>query len=130
MLDPGFHEALLGAVFGDDHSPVFPDVWFLGFLDAAGDELTQNGYERTAIPNTSDVWELDGDTVSNLEPIDAGIPWGAWPLIGFVVLFDATGAEIFRRELEEPYSAAEGVPVSFDAGGVVVSLGLVEEEEE
>lgn len=127
MLTDAFHEALMGAVVGDDHAPTFPDVWFLAFYDENGDELTEAGYQRVAVPNTSQVWEIDGATATNLDPIDAGTPEEAWPDIHFVGLLDDTGTPVFYTPLDDPYGPIEGQAVSLDAGGLTVSLGLEEE---
>lgn len=125
MLTEAFHEALMGAVIGDDHAPTFPDVWFLALYDEAGDELTHDGYQRVAVENTSQVWQIDGDTATNLDPIDVGTPEEPWPDIHSVALLDDTGTPVFHAPLPEPFSVGEAVAVA--PGGLTVTLGLEEE---
>lgn len=130
MLTPEFYEAFMGAIVGDDHAPTFPDVWQIGLFDEHGDELTQDGYERTEVPNTSEVWELDEDTATNLEPVDLGTPGEEWPDIHFAALMNEAGAPVFYAPLGEPVEGVLGQPLAIEPGGLTVTLGLEQDEEE
>src|SRR5690606_36589007 len=112
-------------VVGDDHSPRFPDVWFLGFLDEDEDEITGSGYVRVPIDNNSATWGYDAELVAmvNLDPIGGGTPDADdWPDIHGVALFDESGQRVFTVLLGAPSVPAEGVPLGFEAGVLAISL--------
>jgi len=127
MLELDQYENLLASVVGDDHSPRFPDVWSLGFLDENGDEVEGEGYVRVPVNNDSDTWAFDSEieAMVNIDPIDGGTPTaGDWPDIHGVVLFDESGQRVFTALVVEPYVPIEDEPLGFDAGTVSLSFGL------
>lgn len=127
MLELDQYENLLASVVGDDHSPRFPDVWSLGFLDEEGDEIAGTGYVRVPIGNDSETWEYDAEieAMVNLDPIDGGTPTGDdWPDIHGVALFDESGQRVLTALLLEPFVPVEDEPLGFDAGAISVSFGL------
>lgn len=125
MLELDQYENLLAAIFGDDHSPRFPDVWHLGFVDENDDEITGSGYARVPVANDSDTWGYDGDSdaVANLDPIDGGTPTDDdWPDIHGVVLFDESGQRVFTAFLGAPTIPVEDEPLGIEAGALTISL--------
>lgn len=122
MLSDEYTTALLGSVFGDDHSPLLPDVWSLAWLDATGEEITGTGYQRMDIPNDSVTWDVDS-VVTNLVDIDGGMPTaGDWPTIHGVALLDTYGATVLSGVLAEPLEPVPSTPVVFEAGELTIGV--------
>lgn len=118
-MDEAYLDHLLGAVFGDDHAPAFPDVWHLTLLDVSGDELV--GFERVQVPNTSELWEVDEGTAVNLEPIDMGVSDGT--TVGGVGLMDEYGTPVFTTMFDDPLTPTVGEPLAFEPGGLTIVVG-------
>lgn len=122
-LQPDWTSSLVDAVFGDLHSPAFPDTWFLGWEDENGDEVTGTGYVRMPVENTTAVWVWDDGTLVNQVPLDGGTP-GAddWPEVHAMILCTPTGDVVFRAVLTVPVVPEEGTPLVLLAGDVTVGV--------
>ena len=123
MLYPGKFGALVQAVVGEAHAPTFPDVLYLALLDSGNSEVTGTGYARVSVPNDATVWGDDGDTVTNVQPLDAGTPGaGDWPDVHAIGFFDEFDEVIIDGALTAPITPAAGVPIVFLAGSIVWSV--------
>lgn len=128
MLVPEQAFRVAQAIFGDLHAAMFPDEWQVALWDEHGEEFDVEGYSRAVMANTSEVWEVDGGTVTNLEPVTFGEAGEDWPDVASVVLLDEFGEVVFRSDLDEPFELEPGNPVSMDVGDLVITVGDPEEE--
>lgn len=105
------------AVFGVDHSSVFPDVWRVGLWTADG-EVDATDYQRAEVPNDG-IWQPVGNQVENVEIISLGLPETSWGAVTELRWFNGN-VLVFTMPLDSPVEVESHTPVVIPVGGVTV----------
>lgn len=93
--------------------------------DAVGaGEIVGNGYTRVTLFPVPGGWNAPiGGQITNLTAITFPVATGpGWGLIGYVVVFDHTGAPLFWGPLSVPKTVAGGDTFTIPSGSLSITL--------